>query len=372
VCGRPSSPVGGTSPRPAFGVRRRPTYDCWRDDRVSGQQGVPVDHVRRVADLFTGTGVVAKAFANQGMQVTANDQLVLCATLAEAALLRDVQDPFSVLATELARGRGETAYQAVLRTLNQSVAAEGFFFRTYSPASSVDGDGRMYLTEQNAARTDAMRSQIETWSPLLSRWERAILLRDLVRAVTSVSNTAGTFGCYLKSWKARALNPIRLAEGPLGHDRGWVREGHRVTCGEVAGLAPALRDVDAAYLDPPYTKRQYAAYYHLLETLVANTTPSVTGSTGLPNWAVNQSDFCYKRKAPTALSHLVASLDVPILLVSYSSDGHIAHDEMVALLERHGQVGWSEAVRPRYRSGSGAGQGSNASVIERLYRLDKG
>ena len=41
---------------------------------------------------------------------------------------------------------------------------------------------------------------------------------------------------------------------------------------------------DTVYLDPPYTKRQYAAYYHVLETLAYGDEPEVSGVTGLRPW----------------------------------------------------------------------------------------
>lgn len=34
---------------------------------------------------------------------------------------------------------------------------------------------------------------------------------------------------------------------------------------------------DIAYEDPPYTKRQYGAYYHILETIAIGDEPEITG-----------------------------------------------------------------------------------------------
>ena len=38
---------------------------------------------------------------------------------------------------------------------------------------------------------------------------------------------------------------------------------------------------DTVYLDPPYTKRQYAAYYHILETISLGDEPIVEGICGI-------------------------------------------------------------------------------------------
>jgi adenine-specific DNA-methyltransferase len=317
-----------------------------------------VPGVRTVADIFCGTASVSKALGRHGLRVVANDHMRLCATLAEAALLADGPPAFAGLHAEVASRPGEAMYDAVLRRLNDLAPRDGFFHRTYSPAG-----GRMYLTAANAMRIDAIRAQVERWTPLLTRAERAILVRDLVSAVVAVSNTAGTYGCYLKTWKARARAPLRLTPGdtaPAGAG------AHEVRCDDAEAVAAGLSGVDVAYLDPPYTKRQYAAYYHLLETLVSGEEPDVEGATGLPHWHGKQSDFCHRRRAPAALARIVAALDVRHIFLSYSDDGHIAHEAILEILGTRGEPGWREQRSPRYRSSTGH---DPTPVSERLYHL---
>jgi adenine-specific DNA-methyltransferase len=150
--------------------------------------------VETVADVFCGTASVSRALAESGRRVIANDQLQLCATLAEAELLAQTAPVFEGVRHAAAARPGEPVYAAVMRTLNDLAPVGGFFHRTYSPASGKEGATRMYLTEENAGKVDAIREQLGTWEPLLTRAERAILLRDLVRAVARVSTTAGTYG----------------------------------------------------------------------------------------------------------------------------------------------------------------------------------
>ena len=92
------------------------------------------------------------------------------------------------------------------------------------------------------------------------------------------------------------------------------------------------------YLDPPYTKRQYAAYYHILETLVAGDEPTVDGVTGLRPWRDRASDFCYKRKALSAMVELVRTMRAGRVLISYSDEGHIALGDLTSALRRLGEV----------------------------------
>ena len=330
----------------------------------------PVARVRSITsivDLFCGTASVSRAFGERGLRVVANDNMELCSTLAEAALLTERPPRFRGLDGAVSRSRNETMQAAVLRSLNELPPEKGFFFRTYSPGSAATGTPRMYLTEDNAGKVDAIRGQIEEWRPELTRAERAVLLRDLVQAVTAVSNTAGTYGCYLKKWKARALQPLELVPGQPGPLPRQGRRENEVHCTDAESLAPGLAGLDAAYLDPPYTKRQYAAYYHLLETLVSGAQPRVQGSTGLPPWQEKQSDFCFRRRAPAALQRLVQALDVPHIFLSYSDDGHIPHEEIVSILEGCGRVRWWEQTSQRYRSS--ALDHKAAVVRERLYHV---
>lgn len=328
--------------------------------------------VDTVADLFCGTASVSQALSERGKQLIANDHLRLCATLAEAALLAPSEPAFERLADLVPPASGESPYAAVLRHLNELDPDDGFFFRTYSPASAAFGVARMYLTELNAARVDAIRAQITAWDQHLSRPERAVLLRDLVSAVVRVSNTAGTYGCYLKTWKQRALNPIKLEpEAPPLELFPAKQRNHRVLCEDVNDAAAQISgQVDAVYLDPPYTKRQYAAYYHLLETLVTGDEPSVEGSTGLPRWQDRQSDFCYSRRAPAALERLVSSLEIDHLFLSYSNDGHIKHEDIVDILSTKGRTRWWEKDSQRFRSS--ALEHRSAKVQERLYHVEVG
>jgi adenine-specific DNA-methyltransferase len=301
-----------------------------------------------VVDLYCGTATVAAALRTRGWQVTANDHLELCRTFAEAALLYDSRAAFSGL---------DTTYEPLLAELNSLPGQEGYIFANYSPAG-----GRMYLTEANAARVDAIRSRIASLDSALSRGERARLLVDLVNAVCAVSNTAGTYGCYLKQWKTRALEPLALlpAQPVLGGS------GHEVHCSDAAKLVPQLT-ADVVYADPPYTKRQYAAYYHLLETIVLNDRPTITGSTGLRPWQAKASDWCYRKRAPAALRTLVSRLSCKHFFLSYNEDGQIPDAVIREILASRGAITVHEETYRRYRSSPRRHKGP--LVRERLYHL---
>lgn len=313
----------------------------------------------RVADVFCGTGVVSAALRAEGYRVDANDTLALCTTWAEARL----QTPRKPSFEDLGLGR-DTSYAAVIEILNRLLPEKGFVWRTYSTASQeTTSTARMYLTEENAAKVDAVRGQIHEWEPSLTRGEHSLLLACLVDAVGRVSNIAGTYGCYLKEWKPRALQSLHLLPLRPGPGR---NVGHRVTRGDAA-IAAAESSAVLTYADPPYTKRQYAAYYHVLETIVLNDEPDVVGSTALRPWREQASDWCYRSRAAAALDRLVAKASSPYLLLSYNDDGQIPHATVLDVLSAYGNVEYSEYAQRRYRSSRRPHRG--ATVLERLYLL---
>lgn len=318
--------------------------------------------IRSVADVFCGTGAVSHALGLTGRRVVASDHLRLCVILAEAALL--TPGSFDGLRGDVRPRSGESMHEALLDVLQQEPARPGFIHAAYSPASGRRGPHeRRYFTEENAARIDTVRARIGAWEDRLVRGERAVLLRDLVVAASRVSNTAGTYGCFLRQWKARALEPLRLAPRPGPYSGAGSHEVHQ---GEAVDAARS-DTVDAVYLDPPYTKRQYAAYYHVLETIVAGDEPAVHGVTGLRPWKERDSDFCHRRRAPQALQALLAGVNARKVFLSYSDDGHVEHETILEILRSHGEVRWWEQPLRRYRSSRL--EHRSAVVNERLYAL---
>ena len=205
---------------------------------------------------------------------------------------------------------------------------------------------------------------MRSWRPLLTDAEHALLTTCLLESVSEVSNIAGTYGCYLKKWKPTALRHLALR--PY---RDVASSGSHLVCRRDAETVAAETSADVIYADPPYTKRQYAAYYHLLNSIATDEEPALTGSTGLPDWRPLASDWCYKLRAPQTLERFVAKSSSPVLALSYSSDGHITDETIRDILATHGKVDVYEFERRRYRSSTLPHKG--ATVAERLYVMQR-
>ncbi len=309
-------------------------------------------------DAFSGTGVVAEAAAKMGWPVLVNDHLASSATMSLARLLSRDQVKFESLG----------GYREAVHALNQSFPRPGFIWREYSPASSSHhAVSRMYFTEQNAQRIDGMRSTIGEWSAidLINDLEEKLLIADLICATNRIANTAGTYGCFLSSWQRQSLERISLVPRELKRQfrtaRMSVRDALDVDCGPT----------DTVYLDPPYTKRQYAAYYHILETIAVGDEPAVEGVCGIRPWRQYASDYCYKMRAVEAIRRLVTEIPARRLFLSYSDQGHIPLETLGEVLQESGCVVRYNLDRiGRYRPNRAACR-AGANVDEVLFFVQK-
>lgn len=313
-------------------------------------------------DLFSGSGSVSALFKEMGFRVYANDFLYFTAMITKAILLNNTAPSFEGLDIDFGSENNESRYKTVLNYLNNLCGEKGFIYTHYSPASiNCDGVERMYFTVENAKKIDAIRGQIEKWDSFLKENEKALLISDLLSAVSSVSNNAGTYGCYMKHWKKKAIQPLVLV--PTRFVQGKNSDEKDITCSNAEEIIDNIR-VDIIYADPPYTKRQYSAYYHILETIACYDSPSISGSTGLRNWKEKSSDFCYKRKAIKALEGIVQRAKCKYFVLSYNNEGQMTNDEILNCLKQKGDVVVREQKYKKYKSNSAV---KNKNVIERLY-----
>lgn len=294
-------------------------------DEIVDLLGPPTNGSNTLVDGFCGTGSVAVAAASAGWNVRLNDALYSSVIMAAARLFTPADVPFA----------GLGGYSAAVQSLNQLPGQAGFVSREYSPLSAeVAGVERRYFTVNNAVRIDACRRQIRDWRDegRLTTAEHHLLVGDLMIAANQVANIAGTYGCFLRTWSPVATQSMKLMARPLAAHQVNVK----TTVGDVLSIPYGSSDV--AYFDPPYNKRQYAAYYHILETIAAGDEPSVEGITGLRPWKHLASEYCYRSRARTALDRLMAECPASRVLLSYSSEGHVPRDDLERAVETHGDV----------------------------------
>lgn len=329
----------------------------------------------RFGDFFCGTGSVSAHFKHLGCSVTANDNLTFCTILAKAILYNDCEPSFSALIEdgEIRHTKTNTLmnkpYDIVLSYLNQLSPTKGFFYDEYSPGGTEKNvHRRLYFTDENAQKIDAMREKINEWydKKIVTEAENALLISDLLKATDRVANIAGTYGFFMQKMsdprvkKQLTLHRSKIITGS--------KTDHEVYQEDANKLAKKI-DCDILYLDPPYTWRHYGAYYHILETIARWDKPKIEGKSGLRPWKDTKSRYCYGNEALSALIELVEVARTNHIFISYSSEGLISHEEMQKNLSSLGKLKIEEFSYQRYKSNNG-GDGKT-KTIERLYYVKK-
>ena len=309
-------------------------------------------------DAFSGTGAVAQAASEAGWKVHVNDHLTSAAMMSFARVMSSAHAGFA----------GIGGYSQAIAKLNETEPVAGFIWREYSPASASHcGVARMYFTEDNARRIDGIRTLIERWrgDGSIDDAETCVLIADLISAANRVANTAGTYGCFLSRWQRQSLADIELVARTMPRTAPTAM----MTSGDVLDLR--YEPEDTVYFDPPYTKRQYAAYYHILETIALGDEPTVEGVGGIRPWKEKASDYCYKVRAARALESLVEGCGARRVFLSYSTEGHVPLDVLASGLANVGTVTRYELDQVgRYRPNRAASR-AGSEVQEVLFEVEK-
>lgn len=127
-------------------------------------------------------------------------------------------------------------------------------------------------------------------------------------------------------------------------------------------VAQALRDdeVNVAYLDPPYNRHPYGSNYHVLNSItlwdkpkISNTITPGSKSAICLDWRTQRrSAYNYSDKAARAYWQLIHTLNARFILTSYSTDGTIPLEDMLASNIERGHVRIQMKGYKRYRVSS--------------------
>ncbi len=325
-------------------------------DWIVGEIARVVPAGSAIADPMCGTASISIALARAGYSVTAADALTFPVIHARTRLLAKRAPAFKTLG----------GYVKALEWMRLAAPVEGYFFREFGDAGRpANGRApRLYFSAANAAHIDGVRTGIRNLagSGAITEVEHSVLLHQLILATNRVANISGTYGYFLRELSRPARQSLTF--DPIQFE--YTPGSHTVLQGTVEELASALR-VNAVYLDPPYTKRQYAGNYHVLETLACEDEPVAAGDGGLRPWIEHASDFCYRRSAGSAFRETLKRLDVPNVFISYSEDGQVREEELRSILTEFGKITLHEQPHVRYRSNHRVKEGS---VRERLYHIE--
>lgn len=243
---------------------------------------------------------------------------------------------------------------------------EGFFYKNYSQG----GSERMYFTSQNAGRIDYFRSQIEEWKEedKLNQDEYSYLIACLIESVSSVSNTAGVYGAFLKHWDNRANKTISIA--PITSTLFPTTTQIKTYCTKLEDIISDVQ-CDILYLDPPYTQNQYGTQYHLLETLVVNDNPTISKITGSRPVTPMKSMWSKENHVNVLFDKVVADTQARYIMMSYNNDGLMSKDFIEATLKRYGKADTYECREISYKKYNNSKCHGRDGHLEYLFFIEK-
>ena len=318
-----------------------------------------VDPGAHITDLMCGTAAVSTVLRSHGYRVTANDLMTFSFHHARVALLFQDFPTFTSARPFIQEYAPKipaslfppNPYESILSALNNVPPRKGFFWREYScEGSPANGTKpRNYFSGENAKRIDAVRESIRDLrkQKKLTALEHSLLLHDLIMAANDVANIAGTYGHYLSQTVIRSsetllLKPSKLLVGRDGKQNRVLRDYAETVAGKIQS--------DLCYIDPPYMKRQYAANYHILETLAREDEPEAVGVSGLRPWRDQYSNFCTKTRIRDSFRTIFNDMKCDHFLISYSEDGLLSLSQLEDLLKEFGAVKTIEFKHKRFRS----------------------
>ena len=199
--------------------------------------------------------------------------------------------------------------------------------------------GNKYFSIGDSKKIGFIREDIEKNRKFLNEKEYAILLASLLYSLDRCANTCGHYDAFFQnrtitdSFSYELIRPINTE----GKTINIFREDSNI-------LAKKIQ-ADVAYVDPPYSSRQYSRFYHVLENITKWDKPQLFGTAMKPA-PENMSVYC-KNKAFDFFSALIFNLNVKYLVVSYnntynsrssSSKNKMELDEIKTLLEKRGST----------------------------------
>ena len=270
-------------------------------------------------DLFAGTGSVGFTMNEYFASCSAND-LEFYSYIINYALLMCKYDE---------------NIEKIIEICNNLDMVEGLIYQNFSPSSSCE---RMFFTNNNAKKADAIRQYIQTQfeTNKINDKEFYFLLASLIVSIDKVANTSCVYGAYLKEFKNSALKNLVLI--PI-HKKTTLVEQNNVYNKFAENFAlPESEYYDVIYLDPPYNQRQYSANYSPLNYIAHyNKDIVLKGKTALiENY--NKSNFCKKSEVKKVFTDLISGLKCKYLIISYNNEGLMSIEDFQKILLKKGMV----------------------------------
>lgn len=299
-------------------------------------------------DLFAGTGVVGRNFKKEVKKVISNDL-----EFYSYVLNKNYIENHEFLDNEI-----------YIKELNETNGEEGFIFNEYSENGKAN---RLYFSEHNGKKIDAIRTKIEFWKTekKISSALYYFLLASLLESADKVANTASVYGAFLKKIKKTAQKELILEPAIFeinSHSHEVYNEDSNLLIKKIEG--------DILYLDPPYNAREYGANYHLLNTIAKYDNFTPKGKTGLRDYS--KSAFCKKKEVEKSFDDLIKNANFKYIFLSYNNEGIMSSETIKKILSNYGKYDLLTTEYQRFRADKKENRNHKASsTTEYLHILEK-
>lgn len=285
------------------------------------------------SDLFAGTWIVWRYFKEKWHRVIANDLQYYSFVLSKNYIWNHKDLYFTWLISEIPElfvWDVNTYKQIVLDYLNKLPWKKWFIYKNYSLWWTKWKDfERMYFSDGNAMKCDAIRTQIEDWkkNELITENEYYFLLASLLENVDKVANTASVYWAFLKNLKKSAQNQMYLKPALFYLND----QEHTVYNSDINELIKNTSH-DVVYLDPPYNERQYSANYHVLETIAKYDNPKLKWKTWMRDYSKQRSLYCQKAEVKKSFWELIQNIDAKYIFLSYNCEWLMSLDDIKEIM----------------------------------------
>ena len=316
------------------------------------------------ADLFSGSGIVARMLKKYSSNLIVNDLENYSAVINGCYLINKKDFPV----------REYSALKSKIEEFCSIEKIPGIISQNYAPQNDKDiqkGE-RVFYTRQNALLIDTYRRLIDDVvkeEPL-----KKFFLAPLITEASIHVNTSGVFkgfykdkntgiGCFGASGKnalPRIFGKIELKTPVFSN----FESGLEIFQKDAVVLSKELKNLDITYLDPPYNQHPYGSNYFMLNLILKNKLDAnISKVSGIvQNW--NRSVFNKPYAALSSMEEIISGISSKYVIISYNSEGFISFDQMSGMLKKYGNL---KTVEIKYNTFRGSRNLKNRDIHVREY-----
>lgn len=316
------------------------------------------------ADLFSGSGIVARMLKKYSSNLIVNDLENYSAVINGCYLINKKDFP----------AQKYSALKSKIEELCSIEKIPGIISQNYAPQNdkNIQKGERVFYTRQNALLIDTYRKLIDDvvkevplkkffLAPLITEASIHVNTSGVFKGFYKDKNTGiGCFGASGKNALSRIFGKIELKTPVFSN----FESGLEIFQKDAVALSKELKNLDITYLDPPYNQHPYGSNYFMLNLILKNKLDAnISKVSGIvQNW--NRSVFNKPYAALNSMEEIISGISSKYVIISYNSEGFISFDQMSGMLKKYGNL---KTVEIKYNTFRGSRNLKNRDIHVREY-----